>query len=90
MFKVYPPSTPAENFNSVNNNLCYTFDSAVDMSIYSYDGENNMELIVEIQAGDITEGQFTQIPYNIAGLSEELTIVIMPSSLELKKYFYTS
>ena len=89
MFKVSPP-TPAENFNAVNNNFAYNFDSAVDMSIYSYDGENNFELIVEIPAGDITEGQFTQIPYNIAGLTEELTVVIMPSSLELKKYLYTT
>ena len=53
MFKVSPP-TPALRWNSVENNLCYSFDSAVDMSIYSYNGENNFDLLVEIPAGDIT------------------------------------
>ena len=59
MFNISPASTPAVEFNGVSNNLCYTFDSAVDMSVYSFDGNNDLQLLVEVAAGDITEGQFT-------------------------------
>lgn len=58
-FKIQPPTLLASEFNGVANNLCYNFASAVDTNIYSWDGDNNLELLVAVQAADITEGQFT-------------------------------